>query len=78
MEAELDATLGYEKNHKGDLQTDNKRGCKWLILNRLRINLHFYTIMTCNEIFDPEHPDTFLNRYKILISKNTLQHTPIY
>ena len=24
-EAELDATLGYEKNHKGDLQTDNKR-----------------------------------------------------
>ena len=21
MEAELDATLGYEKNHKGDLQT---------------------------------------------------------
>ena len=25
MEAEMDATLGYEKNHKGDLQTDNKR-----------------------------------------------------
>ncbi len=25
MEAELDATLGYEKNHKGSLQTDNKR-----------------------------------------------------
>lgn len=25
MEAELDAALGYEKNHKGDLQTDNKR-----------------------------------------------------
>lgn len=25
MEAELDATLGYEKNCKGDLQTDNKR-----------------------------------------------------
>ncbi len=25
MEAELDVTLGYEKNHKGDLQTDNKR-----------------------------------------------------
>ena len=25
IEAELDATLGYEKNHKGDLQTDNKR-----------------------------------------------------
>ena len=25
MEAELDATPGYEKNHKGDLQTDNKR-----------------------------------------------------
>lgn len=25
MEAELDATLVYEKNHKGDLQTDNKR-----------------------------------------------------
>ena len=24
MEAELDATLGYEKNCKGDLQTDNK------------------------------------------------------
>ena len=24
MEAELDATLGYEKNHKGDLQTDNE------------------------------------------------------
>ena len=23
MEAELDATLGYEKNHKGDLQTTN-------------------------------------------------------
>ena len=25
MEAELDATLGYEKKHKGDLQTNNKR-----------------------------------------------------
>lgn len=25
MEAELDASLGYEKNHKGDLLTDNKR-----------------------------------------------------
>ncbi len=25
MEAELDVTLGYEKNHKGDVQTDNKR-----------------------------------------------------
>lgn len=25
MEAELDATPGYEKNHKGYLQTDNKR-----------------------------------------------------
>ena len=25
MEAELDVTLGYEKNRKGDLQTDNKR-----------------------------------------------------
>ena len=25
MKAELDATLGYEKNCKGDLQTDNKR-----------------------------------------------------
>ena len=25
MEAELDATLGYEKNHKGDLLTNNKR-----------------------------------------------------
>ena len=25
MEAELDATLGYEKKHKGDLQTDNER-----------------------------------------------------
>ena len=25
MEAELDATLGYEKNQKGDLLTDNKR-----------------------------------------------------
>ena len=25
MEAELDATLGYPKNCKGDLQTDNKR-----------------------------------------------------
>lgn len=25
MEAELDAALGYEKNHKGDLQTTNKR-----------------------------------------------------
>lgn len=24
MEAEPDAALGYEKNHKGDLQTDNK------------------------------------------------------
>jgi len=21
------------------------------------INLHFYTIMTCNEIFNLEHPD---------------------
>ena len=25
MEAELDASLGYEKNQKGDLITDNKR-----------------------------------------------------
>ena len=25
MEAELDAALGYEKNKKGDLNTDNKR-----------------------------------------------------
>lgn len=25
MEAEMDATLGYEKNQKGDTQTDNKR-----------------------------------------------------
>ena len=25
MEVELDATLGYEKNCKGDLQMDNKR-----------------------------------------------------
>ena len=25
MEAEMDATLGYEKNRKGDVQTDNKR-----------------------------------------------------
>ena len=25
MEAELDATLGYQKNQKGDLQTNNKR-----------------------------------------------------
>jgi len=25
MEAELDAALGYEKNNRGDLQTDNKR-----------------------------------------------------
>ena len=25
MKAELDAALGYEKNHKGDSQTDNKR-----------------------------------------------------
>ncbi len=25
MEAELDATLGYEKNHKGNVQIDNKR-----------------------------------------------------
>ena len=25
MEAEMDATLGYEKNRKGVLQTDNKR-----------------------------------------------------
>ena len=25
MEAELDATLGYEKNQKGDLETSNKR-----------------------------------------------------
>lgn len=25
MEAEMDATLGYEKNQKGALQTDNKR-----------------------------------------------------
>ena len=25
MEAELDATLGYGKKRKGDLQTDNKR-----------------------------------------------------
>ena len=25
MEAELDAVLGYEKNHKGDSHTDNKR-----------------------------------------------------
>ncbi len=25
MEAELDASLGYEKNHKGDARTSNKR-----------------------------------------------------
>ena len=25
MEAELDASLGYQKNQKGDVQTDNKR-----------------------------------------------------
>ena len=25
MEAELDATLGYEKNQKGDMDTANKR-----------------------------------------------------
>ena len=25
MEAELDASLGYTKNQKGDLETDNKR-----------------------------------------------------
>ena len=25
MEAEMDATLGYEKNQKGNLQSDNKR-----------------------------------------------------
>ena len=25
MEAELDATLGYEKNQKGEVQTSNKR-----------------------------------------------------
>ncbi|WP_300806189.1 transposase, partial [uncultured Acetatifactor sp.] len=25
MEAELDATLGYEKNQKGDMETINKR-----------------------------------------------------
>ena len=25
MEAEMDATLGYEKNHKGDIASDNKR-----------------------------------------------------
>lgn len=25
MEAEMDAALGYEKNRKGDVQTDNKR-----------------------------------------------------
>ena len=25
MEAELDASLGYEKNHKGDVRTSNKR-----------------------------------------------------
>lgn len=25
MEAELDASLGYEKSHKGELKTDNKR-----------------------------------------------------
>ena len=34
MEAELDATLGYEKNHKGDLQTDNKR--KWSFHKELK------------------------------------------
>jgi len=26
MEAELDASLGYEKNQKGDASTSNKRG----------------------------------------------------
>ena len=25
LEAEMDASLGYEKNQKGDLETDNKR-----------------------------------------------------
>ena len=34
MEAELDATLGYEKNHKGDLQTDNKK--KWSFHKELK------------------------------------------
>ena len=27
MEAELDTSLGYEKNHKGDVRTSNKRNC---------------------------------------------------
>ena len=27
MEAELDATLGYEKNQKGNIQSSNKRNC---------------------------------------------------
>ena len=29
MEAELDATLGYEKNQKGDLVTNNKFSNSW-------------------------------------------------
>ena len=35
MEAELDATLGYEKNQKGELSTDNKRNGQMDILQRL-------------------------------------------
>lgn len=27
------------------------------------------TVMTCNEIFNPERPDTFLNRYKCVIQR---------
>lgn len=34
MEAELDATLGYEKNQKGELSTDNKRNGQMDILQR--------------------------------------------
>lgn len=29
MEAEMDATLGYEKNQKGDLVTNNKFSNSW-------------------------------------------------
>ena len=35
MEAELDATLGYEKNQKGNLNSDNKRNGRYAMFNRL-------------------------------------------
>ena len=49
MEAEMDATLGYEKNHKGDLQTDNKRNGH--STKNLMVSLNQNSSLNTREIF---------------------------